>query len=409
MNPPPQGYVERSGIVRKDNEYYAWSHLLLEGSDITVMAPMGADQLSRLVPNLGTAELLPTHPTRNRATVQLQVGKDKIEVEQAKSTSAQLPPPMFRFDSEVAFPALRSIYYYDDPGKDERTLLYVNSRLSAVYNVLFSGSSDNLQVLWPILLAITSAAFLIVEIVSLITGITMTRTITSAVHHLYAGTQHVIQGDFSHRIQVKGHDQLSDLGHSFNSMTKRIEELLAVAKEKERLQSEIEIASEVQNQLYPKNMPDVQSLRLTAVCKPARMVSGDYFDYDCIRDNKVSLAIGDVAGKGISAALLMATLQSALRTELRNTAAGLALAAGNGSFEHPISTSKLVGHLNEQLYANTSPEKYATFYLGIFDEQTSILRYTNAGHLPPILVRNGEATRVECGWHRRGGVPVREV
>ena len=76
-------------------------------------------------------------------------------------------------------------------------------------------------------------------------------------------------------------------------------------------------------------MPEVRTLRLTAVCKPARMVSGDYFDYECMRDSKVALAIGDVAGKGISAALLMATLQSSLRTELRGSFE-IAAVAGSG-------------------------------------------------------------------------------
>ena len=81
-------------------------------------------------------------------------------------------------------------------------------------------------------------------------------------------------------------------------MTENLERLLVVAKEKERLQSEIEIAREVQSQLYPRVVPQTRTLRLTAVCQPARMVSGDYYDYEMIRDSQVALAIGDVAGKG---------------------------------------------------------------------------------------------------------------
>jgi phosphoserine phosphatase RsbU/P len=280
----------------------------------------------------------------------------------------------------------------------------VRSRLSAVYNVLFSRKSDFFEGLIPILLIAVSIAFFIVELVSLVVGITMTRTITDAVHHLYEGTQRVIHGDFSQRIEVNGRDQLAELSRSFNTMTERIQDLLAVAKEKERLQSEIEIAREVQGQLYPKKVPDTQTLKLTAVCKPARMVSGDYFDYECIRDAHVALAIGDVAGKGISAALLMATLQSSLRTELRNTME-LAKAVNNGTTSQPISTASLVGHLNEQLYAYTAPEKYATFYLGIYEEASGTLRYTNAGHLPPILIHNGEATRLNVDGTVVGAFP----
>ena len=85
----------------------------------------------------------------------------------------------------------------------------------------------------------------------------MTRTITGTVHGLYEGTQRVMEGDFSHRTSIKGNDQLADLSRSFNLMTENLERLLRVEKEKERLQSEIEIAREVQNQLYPKDVPIV--------------------------------------------------------------------------------------------------------------------------------------------------------
>ena len=89
--------------------------------------------------------------------------------------------------------------------------------------------------------------------------------------------------------------------------------------------------------------------------------------------------MGDVAGKGISAALLMATVQSSFRSRIQNHTGHLCV-------------SEVVTELNKQLYANTAPEKFSTFFLGIFDEETSNLRYTNAGHLPPILIRNGEAS-----------------
>ena len=89
--------------------------------------------------------------------------------------------------------------------------------------------------------------------------------------------------------------------------------------------------------------------------------------------------MGDVAGKGISAALLMATVQSSFRYRIQNARTNLCC-------------SEIVTELNKQLYANTAPEKFSTFFLGIFDENTSVLRYTNAGHLPPILIRKGEAS-----------------
>jgi sigma-B regulation protein RsbU (phosphoserine phosphatase) len=239
-------------------------------------------------------------------------------------------------------------------------------------------------------------------------GLSMTRTITGAVHRLYEGTQKVMEGNFSYRIEVKGKDQLADLSESFNRMTENLERLLVVAKEKERLQSEVEIAREVQSQLYPRVVPQTRTLRLTAVCHPARMCSGDYYDYEVIRDSQIAIAIGDVAGKGISAALLMATLQSSLRSQLQS-ALEIAAAAGNGSGNGHlmpfVSTSHLVSRLNNQLYAYTSPEKYATFCFGIFDEPTGIFTYTNAGHLPPLLVRDGAAERLDVNGTVVGAFP----
>jgi len=232
------------------------------------------------------------------------------------------------------------------------------------------------------------AIFLIVELVSLVAGIQLSRSITGAVHEMYEGTQHVKDADFSYRVPVKGNDQLAELTSSFNTMTEHLGRLLVVAKEKERLESELTIAREVQDQLFPKDVPFTKTLELKGVCHPARMVSGDYYDFMPMPHDSLAFAIGDVAGKGISAALLMATIQSTMRTQI-NTAA-----AANGSYKPP-STAKLVALLNRQLYANTAPEKYATFYFAMYDEAQHTLTYTNAGHLSPLLVRNNEVSLLE--------------
>jgi sigma-B regulation protein RsbU (phosphoserine phosphatase) len=224
------------------------------------------------------------------------------------------------------------------------------------------------------------------------------------VHSLYHGTQQVMQGDFSNRIKVSGRDQLADLAKSFNTMTENLERLLAVAKEKERLQAELEIASEVQAQLYPRTIPIVRTLRVTGLCEPARMVSGDYYDYQNLSENRLAIAIGDVAGKGISAALLMATIQSAMRMELRSS---LEMAAPshrplNGT---RLSTARMVTELNQQLHATTAPEKFATFCIALYDDDSGVITYTNAGHLPPILIRNGDATRLDVNGTVVGAFP----
>ena len=233
--------------------------------------------------------------------------------------------------------------------------------------------------------------------VSLWAGIKLTRTITGAVHELYEGTQHVREGDFSYRIPVKGNDQLAELGGSFNTMTENLGRLIVVAKEKERLESELAIARDVQNQLFPKDVPFTKSLELKGVCSPARMVSGDYYDFMALPNDGLAFAIGDVAGKGISAALLMATIQSTMRTQL---------SAANGSPLVRLSAAKMVATLNRQLYATTSPEKYATFYFALYDEALHTLTYTNAGHLAPMLLRGSDLQMLDSTGTVVGAFPV---
>jgi sigma-B regulation protein RsbU (phosphoserine phosphatase) len=217
----------------------------------------------------------------------------------------------------------------------------------------------------------------------MVAGVRLSRSITGAVHELYQGTLHVQKADFSYRIPVRGNDQLAELTSSFNSMTHNMGRLIVVAKENERMQAELEIARQVQARLFPSAAPSLKGLKLDAVCKPARTVSGDYYDYLSVSEHAVAFAIGDVAGKGISAALLMAAIQSTMRTQL------------TGSAPERFSTASVVATLNRQLYATTSTEKYATFFFALYDDDRHTLTYTNAGHLSPLLMRNGEFQTLE--------------
>jgi HAMP domain-containing protein len=155
--------------------------------------------------------------------------------------------------------------------------------------------------------------FALIELIALIIGTRMTRTVTAAVAQLYDATKHVDRGDFSHRIPVKSADQLSELALSFNSMTASIEKLILEQKEKQRLENELTIAQEVQAQLFPRQISELESLEVHGFCRPARTVSGDYYDFLTASSHKLILAVGDISGKGISAALLMATIHSAVR------------------------------------------------------------------------------------------------
>jgi sigma-B regulation protein RsbU (phosphoserine phosphatase) len=397
---PRVGWKETRGVLLRDGQYYAWSHRRTKTGDVTITAPLTGEVLAGLAPSLIVMD------SRELLGKALKRGAHS-------SAIRALPPPVNRFDLDLApftdIPAAVWERPESEPEKERNKLeIVIRSRISAVLAAVFNRKTDPTEQVMVVLLFGLSIAFLIVELIAAMIGISMTRTITGAVHRLYEGTQKVMEGNFSHRIEVKGKDQLADLSNSFNRMAENLEKLLVVAKEKERLQSEVEIAREVQSQLYPRVVPQTRSLRITAVCHPARMCSGDYYDYEVIRDSQVAIAIGDVAGKGISAALLMATLQSSLRSQLQS-ALEVATAAGDGGvggFIPPlISTSHLVSRLNNQLHAYTSPEKYATFCFGIFDEPTGIFTYTNAGHLPPLLVRDGVAERLDVNGTVVGAFP----
>jgi sigma-B regulation protein RsbU (phosphoserine phosphatase) len=408
-----------SGIGTQGEHYFAWSQVVQDGTRCIAATPLTRRYLSEMVPGLGDVFFRPVSTAPKKPPAKgLQIKTDASK--QAAVTAgdqqfdlrpsgldapgAALPPPVNSLDLDVLWFSLLPTSDWVDPSRSVFGMLGVHTRYSAILQIILTRKVDDLQSVLPIALLAVSIAFLIVELIALIIGVSLTRTITGAVHSLYHGTQRVMQGDFSNRIKVSGRDQLADLSRSFNSMTENLERLLAVAKEKERLQAELEIASEVQAQLYPKTIPIVRTLRVTGLCEPARMVSGDYYDYQNLSENRLAIAIGDVAGKGISAALLMAAIQSAMRMELRSC---LEMAAPshvpvNGT---RLSTARMVTELNQQLHATTAPEKFATFCIALYDDDSGIITYTNAGHLPPILIRNGDATRLDVNGTVVGAFP----
>lgn len=404
-SPPPEGWQQADGIVERHGHFLIWSHVVNRGTRVTVMAPLSRAYLSRMLPGLPDVTLLEyTDDQRSRFNVRNEDGQwDYLKFPNEPALDL-MPPPLTRFDIDVAGLSTLPVWRWESPGKRHSTLLYVHTRPSVVLGTIFNTRVDTVNSSMQTALILVSILFLMVETGALVIGVSLARTITRAVHNLYLGTQRVIEGDFSHRIAVHGKDQLAALSTSFNAMTENLEQLLVVAKEKERLQAEIEIAREVQNQLYPKVLPVLRTMTVAATCQPARMVSGDYYDYLEVPPGKLALAIGDVAGKGISAALLMATLQAAMRMQLRTASDGNpAPLPVNGSAHVP--TAQLVSDLNQLLYATTAPEKYATFFFALYDEATCDLHYTNAGHLPPLLVRNGRAEPLEVNGTVVGAFP----
>jgi phosphoserine phosphatase RsbU/P len=415
----PSGWKNINGLLFLDGHFFAWGHYVDGGQEITVLAPLTDDIIADLVPHLGVIALVEPEGRGGRPIIAGDVDKNpvgphgttggrenpdftfNISSDSHTHHASRIPAAASRLDVPVFFASTRPHVHLNKPGETHPGALWVTSRPSAVWSSLFSGSETLRGFLFDALVAV-AILFLIVELVALVIGISLSRRITHAVNQLYEGTRRVIHGDFRHRIPVRTTDQLGELAQSFNQMTGNLERLLSVEKEKERLQTEIEIAREVQTELYPKIEPPNSGLRLTVRCDPARMVSGDYYDYEEIANGKLAFAIGDVAGKGISAALLMATLQAALRAQLSQYQP----TRENECTDLPeLDTAYLVSQLNQQLYAHTSPEKYATFFFALFDQKSRSLTYTNAGHLSPLLFRNGDVVPLDSNGTVVGAFP----
>jgi sigma-B regulation protein RsbU (phosphoserine phosphatase) len=332
------------------------------------------------------------------------------QILQPTFTVGSLPSPQDRFDLEIPLAGTSlSVVDWDTGERKQRALIRVRTRPSVLYGHLFAALGEFVQGVAYILLGV-GIFFAIIELIALIIGTRMTRTVTAAVAQLHDATKHVDRGDFSHRIPVKSSDQLADLALSFNSMTASIEKLIQEQKEKQRLENELAIAQEVQAQLFPRQVSELESLEVHGFCRPARTVSGDYYDFLTASSHKLILAVGDISGKGISAALLMATIHSAVRAysvenlpQMREPVA-LGAIAGSGRIMASwpegveVSPGALLSLLNHQLYESTPMEKYATLFLGIYDGRSHHLTYSNGGHLPPILIgKDGTIRRLEAG------------
>lgn len=404
---PPAGWGRTSGLVSRDNRLYLWVHTKPSDTELTLAMPVSRAYLNELVPGLVDVEVIGRVAPRLTGGENAAPASSKLyslgpnQPDQRSGIAFEPLPKLNWLDFGVNWQTTLSVAEWDTPGSAYPALLAFKTRPSAVWDVLSRRSprldvaTDFTQYFAVMFFVTISVAFVIVEACSLMAGLRLSRNITQAVESLYEGTRYVMRGQFHHRVRVRGEDQLADLNRSFNRMTENLETLVAVSKEKERMQSELEIAREVQAGLYPKDPPKFEHIELVALSEPARMASGDYFDYLRLADNRVVFAIGDVAGKGISAALLMASIQSTMRAQLRPylPVPPESVEPWSGPREE-LSTAVLVSRLNQQIHQFTSPSKFATFFLGVYDDRDGILRYTNAGHPPPLLVRNGAISRL---------------
>jgi serine phosphatase RsbU (regulator of sigma subunit) len=171
---------------------------------------------------------------------------------------------------------------------------------------------------------------------------------------------------------------------SFDEVTRAVEAQRQAAAERReaerRAAHELEIARQVQARLFPQRLPELESLEYAGACIQTRQVGGDYYDFLDLGQSRLCLVLGDIAGKGIAAALLMANLQANLRSQCAT------------AVEQP---EQLLRSVNRLFYENTTENAYATLFYAEFDDRTCRLRYANCGHLPGLVVQSdGTVTRL---------------
>lgn len=388
-----------SGLVQSDGKL--WIEAIVTGNfgvhaetqrgpadtELFVRVPLTSAFLQTLAPDLGPVQLTTLRPatSADRSTDIFTLnGQRLVRVAQVSSVRP-LPPKRAWWDIVISGSSTLDAVLAE---KDQPSTTKVpvaasfsmrpwqfNHRLFAALGAF----GDPLVVVLILIILV----FLALGVTGLITGIVLTRTITIAVNDLYAATRHVRQGDFTHRIYVRNRDQLGVLADSFNAMTSSVAELIEEQRARHRLENELSIAHEVQTQLFPRALPSVPGVELAAICRAARTVSGDYYDFLQLGPSRIGIALADISGKGISAALLMASLQAALRSQ--------ALLDGNRS------TGQVVETLNRHLFLNTSDDRYATLFYAEYDAASRALRYTTAGHCAPFFVSDGKVQKLSEG------------
>lgn len=352
---------------------------------VLVVAPVTSPLLDSLPSKLGPIRLTLLEPAPANAVASLTVdGLPYVTGGAVGSSRRNLAPAMYWFDMRVngvaTLVALRA-----DLGAEASkrpVMAQFSLRLSAVNKDLLTSVGAWGPVLVDLLL-IAGAIFLALELAALATGIVLARTITGSVADLYDATLHIRRGDFTHRVHIHRRDQLGALGESFNEMTSSITDLIDEQRHRQRLDHEIAIAREVQQQLFPQTFPSLPGLELAALCRPARAVSGDYYDFFLLGHTRVGIVLADISGKGIFAALLMASLQAMLRS--------------SAAADAECSTSEVVTRVSSQLFQSTSDDRYATLFYAVYDSEAKTLTYTNAGHLAPLLITDGRVQQLDQG------------
>ena len=222
-------------------------------------------------------------------------------------------------------------------------------------------------------IAIMAAMLLIVAAISFL----LSRMITNPILALMRGAKAIGRVEMEHTVEVKTGDELEVLADSFNKMARdlkwHMEDLKCTTAEKERLQKELEIARGIQLRLLPQHPPYIEGMDLVANNIPAQEIGGDFYDYIPISRGSWGLVIADVSGKGMPAAIFMGLSRTIVRASATDN----------------LSAAAAIKQANELICRDSTSGMFVTLFYAILDVKERKLRYVNAGHNPPLLIRNG--------------------
>jgi serine phosphatase RsbU (regulator of sigma subunit) len=259
-----------------------------------------------------------------------------------------------------------------EEGKLDSKTLFINLRVGwQDLKTEFLEGDSNLNIAVVVALGVVAFLFLILEVFAVFFGVRISEGIVGAVHVLHRGTKSVASGNLDTVIDIPNEDEFGDLASSFNEMTSAVKQGREIALANDRLIQELATARAIQVRLLPTTEPVVTGFEVVGASIPSREIGGDYFDFLAQGDDQIGIAIGDVSGKGMPAALLMSNLQASL----------------HGQVLHPGSVSGVVQRVNDLLVKSTDPHMFATFFYGLLDARRASFTCTNAGHNPPILLR----------------------
>jgi sigma-B regulation protein RsbU (phosphoserine phosphatase) len=204
---------------------------------------------------------------------------------------------------------------------------------------------------------------------AMVTG--MGRSIADAVGALRGAAVRMGAGDLTHRITVRGDDDLWQVAGAFNQAAAELERARAAERERQRIEDELEVARGIQTRLLPAGPPRVDGLEVAGHYDPALEVGGDYYDHIVLDPHRVLLVIADVSGKSVPAALIMSGFRAALVSQ---------------DLAH-VEIAPLAGRLNDFLHQSLDSGKFVTAFLAVLDGRDGSVAYVNAGHNPPLLLR----------------------